>query len=159
MIPKQRELMFADTDKDGFPNPVDCNNRNPNKQGFVGHLVKKGLKRIPGVKRVVSEYETYKSGEPERKRTRHESRMEKLQYRTAEESERLKIQSLRSQQETSRMGLQEKRMRIQEKRSKVLGREIPSVFGGISTPSSGELPSLMGSPRTTPRAKRRKKRK
>jgi hypothetical protein len=128
--------LLSDPDKDGFPNPIDCNNLNPNKQGFVGHMFKKGLKKIPGVRAVVGEYESYKEGEPDRKKQRHEARMSKLQYRQEEEKERSGIEKLRAERMESRMGLQQKRMGLAERRTAMMEKRRKSM---------GSMPSLMGS--------------
>ena len=63
---------LSDPDGDGVPNFLDCSDNNPNKQGFLGELVREKIaKRI--APKTTKMYEEYKEKQPKRERARIET--------------------------------------------------------------------------------------
>ena len=153
--------MFADPDKDGFPNAVDCQPYNKDKQGPVSWLIAKAK----GKDHAEVEKERY-AARGERETMKHGYKMTRLQEKTKEEEERAKITAFRHTEAEGKMKLGRQRMEMDRSRQKAMG-PMPSMFGTQSPSPKMGKPSLMtpapgqsfGPPQPTKKKKRKQKKK
>ena len=127
--------ILSDPDKDGYPNAVDCNDNNPNKQGALSWVISKVQKRP------YAEVETQrKAARSERQDERHQEKLKRLQYQKEEMEAKRPIKEMRMGEEKHRMTMAKERLVLQEKRQKMMPKmgAMPSMFGSTST---GKMPS------------------
>jgi len=127
--------ILSDPDKDGYPNAVDCNDNNPNKQGALSWVISKVQKRP------YAEVETQrKAARSERQDERHQEKLKRLQYQKEEMEAKRPIREMKMGEEKHRMTMAKERLVLQEKRQKMMPKmgAMPSMFGGTST---GKMPS------------------
>lgn len=120
--------VFSDPDKDGYPNPIDCHNTNPNKQGFLGSIGiettekpreepreehKKGL--FSSIRGTIQDY---RAKEPERR----ERKLEKIKHETEIAKSRTELAQLRAKESTAKMQSHQQRQKMMQ--------NMPSMFGG-----------------------------
>lgn len=177
-IPKAKHAL-RDSDRDGFPRVIDCDDRNRNKQGIKDYIdvsVKTvGDEEKPKLS-IREKIRKYREAVPERRKKRHEERMEKLQYRKEEAKERAELSGIRAEEvkgqiavQQQKMGLAERRGKLMQQRQKAMGsmQVMPSIMGGMSRTRQGPPPSLMhpfgtptsATPKPKPRKRKRKKKR
>lgn len=107
---------MSDPDSDGYPNVIDCSDRNRRKQGIISKIKEK--------------YQEYKEKEPER-------RQQKLE----KEKHRLEVQQIREKTSSSRFRVQQGQMKVQSQRHRLMSQrqksmgQMPSMFGSSSVPT------------------------
>lgn len=172
----ERERVMTDTDKDGFPGPIDCKPWNPNKQGLRDWWAKMKERRAmkkAGMEEVEvekPEYEQtsdtkyeYKVQAPAKKKAserlreagekyrswrgqQRERQLEKLQYQSKKAEMQSKIQQSKSQVAQSRLKLQRERVSLMAQRQKA----TPSITSMSPMGSSkGALKASVWTPSPT----------
>lgn len=163
---------YADTDKDLFPNNVDCNHLDSKKQGPLSWAISKVQKKP--YEEV--EKERY-AASSRRHAVKHGYRMQRIEEQRAELEARQPIYQAKEASERTKMSLQRERMNISEKRTALMAKRqrsmptMPSMFGSSTSATPVKMPSLseafgmkpsMPAPTlggTTSASKKRKKRR
>lgn len=109
--PVARKLL-TDSDMDTVPNFMDCQPRNPRKQGVLKWIGEK--------------YQEYKAKEPERR----QEKLQKMQYNLDVEKIRSQTEELRHRQSMGRLELQKKRVSLMQERQRALPKGM-SLFSPI----------------------------
>lgn len=112
---------LTDEDGDGFPNPIDCSDKNPNKQGPLSWIIAKVQGR------------EHDEVDRERLEARHEKQMSGLERQEELESARERVNVIRQRQAESRIRLAEKREAL-ERRRRGSAPKFSMGYGGFSYP-------------------------
>lgn len=150
---------YDDPDKDGYPNPVDCSDHNPNKQGPRSWLERRRMKKM-GVSQEeidtkaaeagLSEKEYLKKQRVERK---HGERLERLGRKTEEAEAKTELMKTKRSTQTEQVGMQRQRLNLQKERFALQKQRQQSMpkFGGTSGLFGGgqitsKAPESLGKP-------------
>lgn len=141
--------IFADPDKDGYPNPVDCSNRNRRKQGeLAGYTVdlddgttySTEVEMQPKLKpkeRLGQKLSRWGAGYKEWKEKHRQKQLEDLAYKTEKAKLKGELYGVRAKTAIEQIGLQKQRLSLQkekfglmQQRQKAMG-SMPSMFGSM----------------------------
>lgn len=146
--------IFRDTDRDLTPNMIDCNPRNPRKQGVVSWIKEKAQAADTRLK----EYNS-----PEAREERHQRKLEGLMRKQEIAKARGRLTEVRTKTQSERLGLQKQRLQVQTQRQTLMAarqKMMPSMTGGLTGAAPSimtPMPGLGEAPKVKKPRKRRKK--